>query len=181
MKKSIYLMILVAIISSLITVFVTITCYKMNNQNEEQKTFNIITSNNTPIQVKNITYTPQGFVIRATGLVNAIISHETIKGLKVYEFTTGLTDHIKGNENTYKGVKLSEVIKLVKVSDYQKITLKSNSGKEAEYKINEIDDSLFIVFEKNDIPNSENEPLSFMDLNICDCYNIDGVNNIMFE
>jgi len=174
MRKNIYIMILVATISS----FITVVCYWTINQ---KKYLQFNTSNINSIEVKKITYEPQGFAIRAEGLINDIISHETIKDIPLYEFTTGLSDHIKNNENTYKGVKINEVIKKINIDNYEKVIIKSTSGQEVEYNKNEIDDNIYLLFEKNSMPYPENEPVSFIDLKICDCYTIDSIHSIAFK
>lgn len=184
MKKSIYIIIITALISSLLTVFGYWQINRLNEKkvdnNEDDK---IVSSNIRNYEVTKINYDIPDFTMNIIGLKYTPIIKETIKGIDTYQISADISDSIYTRHYVYKGVKVKDVIAKAtnNFTDYYKIIFMSTSGLRVEYLNIEIDDDLFFVFEKDGIKYPEGKNVTLLNPKAYDSYNIINVKTLNLE
>lgn len=173
--KKIYIVIITALISSLLTVFCYWTIQRLNTPKYDD----ILNEPFGIKEIKQIDYDIPKFSIMATGLLLAMINNDTLKDLPIYEFSVVLTDGIFKYENAYKGIKVSDLVAKFNFDDYNKIVFKSNGGLQVEYNKSDLN-SVFFVFEKNGYQYQLNEPIGLFNPNVYDRYNITNIQKLEF-
>lgn len=125
------------------------------------------------------TYDMVDFNLTLSGTHNKELTAIDFDGLPIYEFEAVTTDGYTNVMNEYVGVLLKDFLYRFSISDYQVLTFKAAGGLSITYKAEEVDDNIFIIFERN------GEPLDFvtnsigiMDLTVLSRYNLDGLMEI---
>jgi len=177
-KKIIYIIILTALVSSLITVFVywLINQPKVNCSNNK-----IIGNGDIKYEIKEITYNIPSFSLSTQGLYFSPIIKETIENLQTYEILADTSDDIYIYHNSYKGIKVKDIIELLGYNDYNKIIFKSNNGLQVTYLREDITDDIFFVFEKDDIKYPKDKEVNLLNPLLSSSYNINNIKTIYFE
>lgn len=173
--KKIYIIIITALVSSLLTVFGYWTVQRLN----APKYDDILNEPFGIKEIKKIDYDIPEFSIMATGLLLSMINNDTLKELPIYELSAVITDGIFKYENSYKGIKVSDLVAKLNFDDYNKIVFKSNGGLQVEYSKSDLD-SVFLVFEKNGYRYQVNEPIGLFNPNVYERYNITNIQKLEF-
>lgn len=178
MKKSIYIIIISALVSSLLTTF----AYWLINQPTRENN-NIVKADVAEIRVKEIDYDIPDFTMSAIGLVKKAIIKETVNNIQAYEISADISDCIYLRHYTYKGIKVKDVITSIakNYDDYNKVIFKSTGGLQVEYQKEEINDDLFFVFEKDGIKYPATQEVALLNPTVYDRYNITNVKILNFE
>ena len=169
-----YTKVLLIVITAIISSIITIICYGAIYQSTMCLDSGIV-GHTGVTNLKKIKYNFPAFSITSIGLLNGPITNESIKDIQTYEITAIVSDSIYRHQYTYKGVKLKDVLENEKLKDYKKIIFKSNGGLQVEYTKEEIDDNVFIVFEKDGIEYPKLEKVSLLNPTVYDRYNITNV------
>ena len=107
------------------------------------------------------------FVMTIQGLKNVVVTEEDIKNIKLYDFIADVTAYdIDPDSDIYHekwtGVKLSDVLNLKDIKEYDTLDFKATGNLTVRYKKDEIDDSIYLVFYRNDVLLSETEETPIM-------------------
>lgn len=123
-------------------------------------------TSNTAVQykdkasVKNLTATANGtYTLYAHWNINTYkitynyggFNNESIKDAKVYEIEAVVNDGYSETTHKYKGFKMTELLKLLEIESYSQITFSSNGGLDVTFMNNEVDDNVFLFFERDGI------------------------------
>ena len=172
--KKIFIIIITAIVSSVLTVFGYWEIQQFKNPKVKE-----IDSPYGLNEIKEIDYEMPSFYLVTTGLVITVIGKESLSNIKTYELSATISDSISKQHHVYKGIKVKDVIDSLNFDKYNKIVFKSNGGLQVEYKKEELDD-VFFVFEKDNISYPEKEPVGLFNATVYDRYNITNIEKIEF-
>lgn len=172
--KKIFIIIITALISSLITIFGYWTLSNKNTPKED------ISKEKYGLKdINKIEYDIPNFSIISTGLLISVINQDSLKDIQTYELTAIVSDSIYKHKYTYKGIRVKDVLTKLNFENYNKIIFKSNGGLQVEYTKDEIN-NLFLVFEKDGILYPEDEPVSLFNPTVYDRYNITNIEKMEF-
>lgn len=173
-NKRVYiiLVILVAILSSLLTFEVFyISEYRYQKSIEEVGVKS----------VEKIDYDLPEFTVVALGNYDTTITNEDVKDLDVYLIKAVTTDGYDNYYNEYVGIRLKDILRDRGLDEYNSITMNSNGGVSVRYDRDNIDDDVYIVFERSGIVFNSDEPVDLVSLNVYDKYFVQNLTSMNFS
>lgn len=134
------------LIITLMCVLMVVGCNKTENINtlptgEKGKVVNVVETKAT---------LPK-FTVGTMGLYDGGFNNESIKDAKVYEIEAVVNDGYSETTHKYKGFKMNELLKLLEIESYSQITFSSNGGLDVTFMNNEVNDNMFLFFERDGI------------------------------
>ena len=171
-KMYIILLVLVAILSSLITFGAFyISEYKFQKSIEEVGVKSI----------EKIDYTLPEFTVVALGNYDTTITNKDIEKLDKYLIKAVTTDGYDNYYNEYVGIRLKDILKDRGLEEYNTITMNSNGGLSVRYDKDNIDDDVYLVFERSGIIFNSDEPVDLVSLNVYDKYFVQNLTSMNFS
>lgn len=131
--------------------------------------------------IKEVEYSIPRIEISIKGIYNSYLSEENLKDVKVYEIEAVMDDTIENTLYTYKGVRITDILSKYNITDYTSITFKANDGLQVLFRKNEINENMFLVFNRDgkDYKVGEGAALLVPDLNAR--YSITNVSTLTFD
>lgn len=172
-KKSIIISIVITFIVTLIMIFIILFINEYRNLK--------LTETTGIKNSKKIDYQLPNFAIVVNGLYDTTITNKDIEKVNVYSIGAVTTDGYVNTYNEYIGVKLKDILKERQLDQFNSITLKSNGGLSIVYEKKDIDDGVYLIFERNEVKLSKDEPVSIISLNVYERFSIDNLLVMEFE
>ena len=107
------------------------------------------------------------FTIVLMGLMEDTITESDLKDIKLYDFVADVTAYdIDPDSDVYRekwtGVKLTDVLEKKGIKEYDTLDFRATGDLTVRYKKTEIDDSLYLVFYRDDLLLSDSEETPVM-------------------
>ena len=131
----------------LLCVFSLVGCNKEKKEENKLPT----TEEGKVVEVNNTTTTVPKFTVGTLGLYDGGFNNESLKDAKVYEIEAVVNDGYSETTHKYKGFKMTELLKLLEIESYSQIKFSSNGGLDVTFMNNEVDDNVFLFFERDGI------------------------------
>ncbi len=157
----------------LLCVFSLVGCNKEKKEENKLPT----TEEGKVVEVNNTTTTVPKFTVGTLGLYDGGFNNESLKDAKVYEITATMNDGYSEETHTYKGYRLTEVLKLLEINSYNEITFSSTGTLNVKFYNNEINDDIYLFFERDGIY-LEKAPLNLLVPNEPARYSIQNITTL---
>lgn len=143
---------------TLMCVFMVVGCNKTENVN-----VNTLPSGEKGkvVSVNEIKTTLPEFTVGTMGLYDGGFNNESLKDAKVYEIEAVVNDGYSETTHKFKGFKVKELLSSLEINSFSQIKFSSNGGLDVSFMNNEVDDNMFLFFERDGIY-LKNAPLNLL-------------------
>ena len=129
------------------------------------------------IDVFESTATLPKFSVGMRGIYDGGFNNESLKNAKVYDIKATMNDGYSEETHSYKGFKLKEIFDSLGIKSYSDVKFSSNGGLNVTFSKDEIDDNVFLFFERDSIY-LEKAPINLLVPNEPARYSIQNVQTI---
>lgn len=143
---------------TIMCVFMVVGCNKTENVGKKPIP---TTDVGKVVDIFAINITAPSFSVGTAGLYDGGFNNESLKNVKIYDIKAVMNDGYEEETHSYKGYKVKEILSALEIDSYEKLEFSSNGGLNVTFYLNEVDDNMFLFFERDGI-RLENAPINLL-------------------